>query len=173
MFFYYEVVDRKRKPLNDGNIMFMIGHFRVWSCINSNITGSKEIKPRTRSLQLYENRNFCKDRYKCYHCGTKNSILTVPVWFAKEQSDLWDYIPISLRISKIHPEHINCKEFVLCDLLLHYVFIFRPNRISNEPLILFMEFHYCMENIVFYFSFLFANVQLVTVAWNEFLIRFW
>ena len=170
MFFYYEVVDRKRKPLNDGNIMFMIGHFRVWSCINSNITGSKEIKPRTRSLQLYENRNFCKDVYKCYHRVI--SILIVPVWFAKEKSDLWDYIPISLRISKIHPEHINCKEFVLCDLLLHYVFIFRPNRISNEPLILFMEFHYCMENIVFYFPFLLANVQFVTVVWNEFLIHF-
>ena len=40
MFFYYEVVDRKRKPLNDGNIMFMIGHFRVWFCMNSNITGA-------------------------------------------------------------------------------------------------------------------------------------
>ena len=77
MFFYDEVVDRKRKPLNDGNIMFMIGHFRVWSCINSNITGSKEIKPRTRSLQLYENRNFTKDEYKCYHRVI--SILIVPV----------------------------------------------------------------------------------------------
>ena len=91
-------------------------------------------------------------------------ILIVLLLFAKEQSDLWDDIPISLRISKIHPEHINCKEFVLCDLLLHYVFIFRPNRISNEPLILFMEFHYCMENIFFYFSFLFANVQWVNVV---------
>ena len=60
MFVYYEVEkDRKRKPLNDGNIMFMIGHFRVvWSCINSNITGAKEIKPQSRSLQLYQNRNF-------------------------------------------------------------------------------------------------------------------
>ena len=64
MFFYYEVVDRKRKPLNDGNIMFMIGYFRVWYCINSNITGAKEITPRTCSLQLYENSYFCKDEYK-------------------------------------------------------------------------------------------------------------
>ena len=68
MFFYYEVVDRKRKPLNDGNIMFMIGHFRVWSCINSNITGAKEIKPRTRSMQLYENRKLHKNEYKYNYC---------------------------------------------------------------------------------------------------------
>ena len=75
MLFYYEVVDGKRKPLNDGNIMFMIGHFRVWSCINSNIIGTKEIKPRIRSLQLYENRKFYRNECKYNYFVVRRKIL--------------------------------------------------------------------------------------------------